>query len=346
MPDNAPPLVSLIIPHYNHKQHLPDLLDCILQQSLNNLEVIVVDDCSKEPCIDVIEAYQNKGLRLRLLQHEVNQGAKNARLTGIASARGSIIAFADADDTLHGTTALEYHANLMVEQQADIVQFDTMYCKTNNEPDVDSILAPALEGENIFATYVDLWGRGGTMWNKLYSRELCMTHYDICRASKVRWACEDYYLSAWFLFHAKRYIGSTVVGYNYIDNFDGTKARLAAGRMTDLLHVINEFIPYIAKNGCPPHVVNKFYTNTLRLLGNNFGYSCTGLYQNKMPLTEDVFNARSSYANQAAYARALHYMVFKSQDKAFQLIDIIQSKQQEIDKLKQRIAVNNISGSE
>ncbi len=72
------PLLSIIIPHYNMPHVLSTLLDSILIQSLKSLEIIVVDDGSCDSCKDVIEAYQGKNIEVRLIEHGVNKGAREA----------------------------------------------------------------------------------------------------------------------------------------------------------------------------------------------------------------------------------------------------------------------------
>jgi glycosyltransferase involved in cell wall biosynthesis len=62
------PVLSIIIPHYNHALELPHLLQSICDQNFNDLEVIVVDDYSETPCDEVIAAFAAKGLNVRLLR--------------------------------------------------------------------------------------------------------------------------------------------------------------------------------------------------------------------------------------------------------------------------------------
>jgi glycosyltransferase involved in cell wall biosynthesis len=89
-------LVSIIIPTYNRPGLLRRALGTALGQTYRDIEVIVVDDCSK---VDVASVIKDLGdPRVRLIRHEVNQGAPAARNTGIASAKGRYVAFLDDDD--------------------------------------------------------------------------------------------------------------------------------------------------------------------------------------------------------------------------------------------------------
>lgn len=90
------PVVSVIIPTYNRAEILPRAIDSILEQSFRDLEVIVVDDYSKDKTQAVVNSYSSA--RLEYIQHERNKGANAARNTGIRAATGEYIAFLDDDD--------------------------------------------------------------------------------------------------------------------------------------------------------------------------------------------------------------------------------------------------------
>lgn len=89
-------LISVIIPSYNRSRSLERAVRGVLGQSYQNLELIVVDDCSTDNSREIVEAIDDP--RLRLIRHEVNQGAGAARDTGIRSAKAEILAFQDSDD--------------------------------------------------------------------------------------------------------------------------------------------------------------------------------------------------------------------------------------------------------
>jgi glycosyltransferase involved in cell wall biosynthesis len=89
--------VSVIIPTCNRAHLLPSALKSVLQQSLQNIEVIVVDDHSADDTLKVIEEFDDS--RLRCVARKERGGGAVARNTGIAAARGKYIAFLDDDDT-------------------------------------------------------------------------------------------------------------------------------------------------------------------------------------------------------------------------------------------------------
>lgn len=90
------PAVSVILPTYNRRHCLPRAVESVLRQTFDDLELIVVDDCSKDDTLAWLDSLDDP--RLRVLRHEVNKGGAAARNTGIAAARAPVIAFQDSDD--------------------------------------------------------------------------------------------------------------------------------------------------------------------------------------------------------------------------------------------------------
>ncbi len=90
------PLVTVIIPAYNAAATVARALDSALAQTYRPIEVIVVDDCSKDATSAIVAAYRDE--RIRLLRLPRNYGAGGVLNPAIAIARGEYIAFLDADD--------------------------------------------------------------------------------------------------------------------------------------------------------------------------------------------------------------------------------------------------------
>lgn len=103
------PLVSVVIPVYNVERFINTCLDSVLQQSYENLEVLVVDDGGPDKSISIVEQYEDQ--RLRIIRQE-NRGLAGARNTGIREARGDFIALLDSDD-YWSTDKIEKHIAVM-----------------------------------------------------------------------------------------------------------------------------------------------------------------------------------------------------------------------------------------
>ncbi len=90
--------VSVIIPTYNRAHLIGRAIRSVLNQSYQNLEIIVVDDCSTDETKKVINTIREDAKRVRYIIHEKNMGGSAARNTGIKAANGKFIAFLDDDD--------------------------------------------------------------------------------------------------------------------------------------------------------------------------------------------------------------------------------------------------------
>jgi len=90
------PRTSVVIPSYDSADTLPTAIDSVLSQTVDDLEVIVVDDASSDDTEAVVAEYDDD--RIRFTAHETNRGGSAARNTGIELADGEYVAFLDADD--------------------------------------------------------------------------------------------------------------------------------------------------------------------------------------------------------------------------------------------------------
>ena len=90
--------ISVIVPVYNVENYLIQCLDSIINQTLKDIEIICVDDCSPDNSIEILEEYKNKDNRISIIRHSNNQGLGPARNTGLKHANGEYISFVDSDD--------------------------------------------------------------------------------------------------------------------------------------------------------------------------------------------------------------------------------------------------------
>lgn len=90
-------MVSIIIPVYNCEKYLEACVDSILDQSYENLEILLVDDGSTDQSIAICDEYARKDNRIRVI-HKKNGGQQDARSVGIAIANGTFMGFVDSDD--------------------------------------------------------------------------------------------------------------------------------------------------------------------------------------------------------------------------------------------------------
>lgn len=112
------PKVSVIIPVYNTEQYLAECLDSVINQTLREIEIIVINDNSPDNSLQIINEYQKKDSRIILIDKKKNEGVGKARNDGIEKATGEFVIFMDSDDLYSSTDALNYgHNNAYIKQK-------------------------------------------------------------------------------------------------------------------------------------------------------------------------------------------------------------------------------------
>lgn len=116
---------SIIIPVYNSEKYLKACVNSVLQQSYKDIEVILVDDGSKDRSPQICDTYAGQDKRIRTI-HKKNGGTADARNADLEVATGDYITFIDNDDYWKDRYALEKIQNQLQESWADVLMFDTI----------------------------------------------------------------------------------------------------------------------------------------------------------------------------------------------------------------------------
>ena len=117
------PKVSVIIPVYNVEKYLERCLDSVINQTLKDIEIICINDCSPDNSLEILKKYAKKDSRIQIVDLKENKGAAIARNEGLKIAQGEYIGFVDPDDYVE----LDFYEKLYnraVETSADIVKGD------------------------------------------------------------------------------------------------------------------------------------------------------------------------------------------------------------------------------
>jgi glycosyltransferase involved in cell wall biosynthesis len=113
-------LVSIIIPVYNAEQYLRSCLDSVAGQSYSKLEIILINDGSKDSSGEICDEYARKDSRFRVI-HQQNGGVSKARNVGLNVARGEYFSFIDGDDTID-SSYIELMITEMKKNDVDLVR--------------------------------------------------------------------------------------------------------------------------------------------------------------------------------------------------------------------------------
>ena len=112
--------ISIVVPAYNAEKYLPLTLKSIINQTYDNLEIIVIDDCSTDKTKDIIKDFAKKDSRIIQYYSEINQGVSKTRNMGLRTFSGDYIMFVDADDLLV-KDCIEIQVKNAEKYDADIV---------------------------------------------------------------------------------------------------------------------------------------------------------------------------------------------------------------------------------
>ena len=108
---------------YNQAHCLHKCLRSIQNQSIKNIEIIIIDDCSLDNTTEVIKEYQKEDPRIVLISHHSNEGTIKSRTDGIRKAKGRYITIIDGDDSLIYKDILKHSLYIALKANIDAVEF-------------------------------------------------------------------------------------------------------------------------------------------------------------------------------------------------------------------------------
>lgn len=194
------PLISVIIPVYGVEKYIAQCLESVINQTYKNLEIIVVNDGTKDRSADIAKEYAAKDSRIKVYDFK-NGGLSVARNRGLEIATGEYISYLDSDDWLD-TKMYETLLETAMKNEADMVKCGIIETNGAAEEKITFSDVKIINNEQhkAFKNYFKgiLWTLA---WNGLYKKEL---------AKKVKFpdnvVHEDNYSSGMFLYLAKKVI--------------------------------------------------------------------------------------------------------------------------------------------
>ena len=184
--------ISTIIPAYNSQDYIGKCIESVLNQKFLPIEIIIVDDGSKDNTVEICKEYEKKYDIVKLVEMHKNQGVSIARNTGIKIAEGNYIHFMDSDDTIENNMYSDFK-NILKEVKADVIisGIKNIYEKNNKivleEPKTSDLYNKFDDIANFLKDICvkegKIWALN-VIWNKLYRKDVIISN-DIIFNSKI-----------------------------------------------------------------------------------------------------------------------------------------------------------------
>lgn len=170
--------ISVIIPIYNTEKYLERCLDSVIGQTLEDIEIICVDDGSTDSCPQILESYAVKDSRIKLI-HKENNGLVSARKTGVTAASGEYVGYVDSDDWIEPDMYEILYRNAH-NNRADLVScgyfleggYTTEHTDTVEEGLYAGERMKFLRDNTIYRLDKKETGLRASLCNKLFAREI------------------------------------------------------------------------------------------------------------------------------------------------------------------------------
>lgn len=164
------PLISVVVPIYKVEKYLPQCIESIINQTYQNLEIILVDDGSPDNCPQICDEYASQDSRIKVI-HQINGGLGNAYNNGIAAAKGDYIGLVESDDFIE-PDMYKCLLNSAITYDSDMVKCDFFDYNSYRQPqDVEYNILKGLTPENRsfdITQYPGLMNFHSSVWATLY----------------------------------------------------------------------------------------------------------------------------------------------------------------------------------
>ena len=165
-------LVSIIVPIYNVEEYLNCCIESIINQTYNNLEIILVNDGSTDSCAILVDEWGKKDNRIKVI-HKSNEGVSKARNIGVLESSGEFIVFVDPDDFLDRNFVNDM-ISIIKRENSDLVICN--YRKVNKRADIIDEIYCFSKNNNRDSYIKNVLLGNGFLWNKIFKRSLIVSN--------------------------------------------------------------------------------------------------------------------------------------------------------------------------
>lgn len=243
------PLVSIIVPIYNVEKYLPKCIESIINQTLTNIEIILVNDGSTDSSGKIADEYAKKDERIIVI-HKENRGQGSARNVGIDIAKGEYIGFVDSDDWIDEemyeklyTNAKEYNSDVCVCNRNVYDEYSNIITSINVQQElIDNVNGNLLD----YVVNKLLFKHTVVVYNKIYKTNIIKN--ESIRFKEVREVgSEDALFNCQLLFHIKRISAINTTNHNQLAREGSTAREYKVGAMERTASFIEVLYKYTEK---------------------------------------------------------------------------------------------------
>lgn len=220
-------LISAIIPVYNSEEYLEECIKSLINQSLKEIEMIFINDGSRDNSLSILEKYKKIDKRIKII-NQSNSGPSNARNRGLQIAKGEYISFIDSDDWIDINMYKEMYS-IAQSENADIVISDMIkyYSKEDYKYVKELNLPQGLyTGEIIIEKIVSKYFKNSlcnSMADKIFKSDIIREH-SICLDESLYYA-EDWKFNVDFLKYTNRAYYMNKAFYYYRRNYESSSCK-------------------------------------------------------------------------------------------------------------------------
>ena len=169
----------MFLPIYNKENYLAKVIENLQNQTLKDIEIVALNDCSNDSSLEILNNLSKKDQRIKIINNDKNHGLLYSRAMGILNCSGEYLMNLDPDDEIKGEDSLEYLYKQSKYLDLDIISFNALDKKSN------SIIKCI--GKNIMYKQPDLFYslfnrnnviREFAIWNKLIKKEIYLSAYE------------------------------------------------------------------------------------------------------------------------------------------------------------------------
>jgi len=349
------PKVSVIVPVYNIENYLGECLDSIVNQTLEDIEIICVDDGSTDASPEILKSYSQKDSRIKIISQE-NKDVGAARGAGVKVATGEYIAFVDNDDWLALDAFEKVYWNAK-SNDSDMVMFKVVFYYPSDD---SYIYPPSYKFKKYFPTGTDfnnfvfkasdmkneVLNNAFAPWFKFYKREF-LNSYDFYFKEKITYPDVPLHVQAMLKAERISFVDENFYFYRREHSESMLLISSKNERIFDIFTVIDEVDTFLSENGLKEEYkieFSIFLLNQLNYWFNNSHYSLRKKFHKFAKEYIDKLNLSKNDSSKLNYIQMNIYNNFIKSTTYFELELLNEIDSLKLDNKKLLSTINQQNG--